>query len=397
MFGPSASSVGQSMGGLSLGGSGGSKTDKKLIEAKSLTEIQDLLQTYPGLVIDCWSPTCPPWMKFKPIFHEMAEQYGSDKVKFVTVNTKEAPEIAMNFMVTSIPAFFIYQNGECISQFVGANKAKLDGIVKKLKANLGDDGKSTASKAAEEPIVIRLKYDLGFIQFKPLSNQVILFENISNMNKIGTKIKEIISGVDNDDIQELKELMDDFKISGFTPEILSQLFTLAQKWSEDDLFAVFDFLRWCFITEKLAVSATGFNWEQLDKSISRVEALSEGDPSSVSKNVVNAQMTSTQALCNLFKFKNSSSVLIEEPAKAVRLLSFAGKMLSSQKDKAISGAASIALNIMIKFDEIEVSKIEADSSKSFGMYRLAFYFIVWFHYDFEFFAVLNYLNCLYRR
>ena len=60
MFGPSASSVGQSMGGLSLGGSGGSKTDKKLIEAKSLTEIQDLLQTYPGLVIDCWSPTCPP-------------------------------------------------------------------------------------------------------------------------------------------------------------------------------------------------------------------------------------------------------------------------------------------------------------------------------------------------
>ena len=80
-------------------------------------------------------------------------------------------------------------------------------------------------------------------------------------------------------------------------------------------------------------------------------------------------------------------------------------MLSSQKDKAISGAASIALNIMIKFDEIEVSKIEADSSKSkgilkftfyhikfwikslsFGMYCLAFYFVVWFYYDFEFFG-----------
>lgn len=112
MFGPSASSVGQKMGGMSLGGSGASKSDKKLFEVKSLAEIQDLIQIYPGLVIDCWSPTCPPCMKFKPIFHEMAEQYGSDKVKFVTVNTKEAPEVAMNFMVTSIPAFFVYQNGE---------------------------------------------------------------------------------------------------------------------------------------------------------------------------------------------------------------------------------------------------------------------------------------------
>ena len=67
-------------------------------------------------------------MKFKPIFEQMAQSYGSDKVKFVTVNTKEAQEVAMNFMVTSVPAFFIYQNGQCIDQFVGADKNKLEEI-----------------------------------------------------------------------------------------------------------------------------------------------------------------------------------------------------------------------------------------------------------------------------
>ena len=378
MFGSSADSVASGMGGLSLG-SGASKTDKKLFEVKSLTEIQDLIQAYPGLVIDCWSPTCPPWMKFKPIFHDMSEQYGSSKVKFVTVNTKEAPEVAMNFMVTSIPAFFIYQNGECISQFVGANKPKLEGLVKQLKTNVGDDGKSTSTSSAPEvPAVIRLKYDLGFIQFKPVSNQAILFESITNMSKIGAKVKDIIASVDNDDIKELKDLMDDFKMPNFTPDILSQLFTLAQRCKEDDIFAVFDFLRWSFITEKLATSATGYNWELLDKSLSRIETLWEWDPADIPKNIANAQMTSTQAVWNLFKFKNSSSAIIEEPEKAIRLLMFAGRMLNSIKDKSISGAATVALNVMIKFDEIEVAKIESDNSTSWGKLSIIFFWIMHF-------------------
>mmetsp|Transcript_2205 Transcript_2205/g.2847 ORF Transcript_2205/g.2847 Transcript_2205/m.2847 type:complete len:328 (+) Transcript_2205:672-1655(+) len=306
-------------------------------------------------------------MQFKPIFHDMSEKYGSDKVKFVTVSTKVAPEVANNLMVASVPAFFFYRNNECISQFAGANKAKLEGLVKMLKTSVDDTEKAKLATAAApaETMVIRLKRDLGFIQFKPISSQVILFENIANMNKIGAKIKEVIAGIDDEGLSELKDLMSNFQMSGLNEDILSQLLICTDKCGENDIFALFDFLRCCFIKEKLVVSATGDNWELLDKSISRLESLSEGDPSTHSKHVVNAQMTSTQALCNLFKFRKSGAAFIESPEKANRFLSFAGKMLSSQKDKTISAAASIALNVMIKFDEVKTEKIEADKSIKF--------------------------------
>lgn len=290
MFGDSGVSSG--MAGMSLGTS---LAGKKLIEAKSMTEVQDILQQFPGVVVDCWSPTCPPCMKFKPIFAQMAEQYGSDKIKFVTVNTKEAPEVAMNFMVTSIPAFFIYKNGQCIEQFVGANKAKLDEIVKQLKTDLGDTGVSSTT-ASTKPMVIRLKQDLGFIQFKPWSRQEILFEKIDNMSKIGAKLKEIVANIEGEDLNELRSLLEDFKMAGLTQSVLNQLFLLAQKCPENDIFAVFDFLRCCFITDKLSSMATSDEWKGLDNALKRIEELSETDQASLSTQVTNAQMTSSQAL-----------------------------------------------------------------------------------------------------
>lgn len=58
MFGSSGGSLAGSMGGMSLGTA--ATTSKKLIEVKDMDEIQNLILTCPGLVIDCWSPTCPP-------------------------------------------------------------------------------------------------------------------------------------------------------------------------------------------------------------------------------------------------------------------------------------------------------------------------------------------------
>lgn len=71
-------------------------------------------------------------------------------------------------------------------------------------------------------------------------------------------------------------------------------------------------------------------------------------------------MTATQACCNLFKFESVHKVILEDPSKTNRLLTFAGKMLNSSKDKAISAAASVALNCLIEFDQIFVKKIEED-------------------------------------
>ena len=179
----------------------------------------------------------------------MADFYGSTKLKFVTVNTAEAREVAMNFMVTSIPAFFIFKDGKCIEQFVGADKVKLEGLVKQLKLDIGDSEDSVTGDSKTPTPTLKLKYDLGFIQFKPWSTHEILFENISNMSKIANKIKEIVDTVKEEELTELKSLMEDFKMTGLNQKVLAQLFIIAQKCEEKDVFAVFDFLRCCFITK----------------------------------------------------------------------------------------------------------------------------------------------------
>lgn len=236
-------SLGGSMGGMSLSSNKGPADGKKLVEVNSLAELKDLIQAYPGVIIDCWRPTCPPCMKFKPIYAQMAETYGSDKVKFVTANTQEAMEVGMNLMVTSIPAFFIYKNGECVDQFVGADKAKLEECVNKLKTDISDDGSFVPGAIPKEPAVIRLKQDLGFIQFKPYSVQAILFENVTNMSKIGVKVNEIVSSIEGEELSDLKLLCQDFKMAGLNDQILGQLLIAIQKCDEKDIFALFDFLR----------------------------------------------------------------------------------------------------------------------------------------------------------
>lgn len=174
----------------------------------------------------------------------MAEFYGSDMIKFVTANTKEVPEVGMNLMVTAIPALFVYKNGKLVESFTGANKPRLEKLIIQLKKDLSDDGKMAASKGAvQEAPIMRLKPDLGFTQFKPRTYYEILFENTGMIGKIGKKVKEVISTIEGEDLTQLKDLLDDFKMSLIDETILHQLLVSIDKCNEDDIFALFDYLR----------------------------------------------------------------------------------------------------------------------------------------------------------
>ena len=364
------------MGGMNLGGTStsASDSDPKLISVTSITQLQDLISKYPGIVIDCWSPTCPPWRKFKPEFEKMSNIYGSDKVKFLTVNTQENPDIAMNFNIQSIPAFFIMKNGELINNFVGANKSKLETIVIQLKQELGDEIVSPfVGGVKSEATVIKIKPDLGFTQFKPYSNEPILYEilgkeKLTKMfnNLIVPKVKDLLASMIEDEaikehVEALNTLLNgDFKIKNIGETEILQVIKGATLCPEKDMFLLFDFARWVVGAPNLAKYITSKGWEDLDKALERVENLVGGDPTLIPNEIVNAQLASSMFLCNLFKSKDSYTEIFEERDNVNRLLIYAGKMMNCPKDKAVSAAASMVINLMIGFDQIEISPLEND-------------------------------------
>ncbi len=69
-------------------------------------------------VVDFWAPWCAPCRALSPILEELAEELG-DKVKFCKMNVDDGQEAAQKYGVMSIPAVFIFKDGEVAEQFVG--------------------------------------------------------------------------------------------------------------------------------------------------------------------------------------------------------------------------------------------------------------------------------------
>ena len=71
----------------------------------SLMQLQNIIKKYPGVIIDFWSPSCPPCMRFKPIYEAAARANTNEDIVFCTVQTNENREAAMAFQVQAIPQF----------------------------------------------------------------------------------------------------------------------------------------------------------------------------------------------------------------------------------------------------------------------------------------------------
>lgn len=81
------------------------------------------------VVVDCYAPWCGPCRMLSPIVDELAEELKD--YSFYKLNVDNAEVIARKYMIMSIPALLILENGELKQKLVGfKSKEELKEILK---------------------------------------------------------------------------------------------------------------------------------------------------------------------------------------------------------------------------------------------------------------------------
>lgn len=79
------------------------------------TEVLD--QKLP-ILVDFWAPWCGPCRTLGPILETFAKK-NIGKIKIVKINVDDAPELAAQYSIRSIPALKFFKDGQIVEEKVG--------------------------------------------------------------------------------------------------------------------------------------------------------------------------------------------------------------------------------------------------------------------------------------
>jgi thioredoxin 1 len=77
------------------------------------------------VLVDFWAEWCGPCKAIAPVLEQLSAELAG-KLKIVKVNVDEAPDLAQQFGIRSIPTLFVFKGGKVVDQAMGAkSKAQL--------------------------------------------------------------------------------------------------------------------------------------------------------------------------------------------------------------------------------------------------------------------------------
>ena len=71
------------------------------------------------VLVDFWAEWCGPCKAIAPVLEQLNGELAG-KLKIVKVNVDEAPDLAQQFNIKSIPTLLVFKGGKVVDQAVGA-------------------------------------------------------------------------------------------------------------------------------------------------------------------------------------------------------------------------------------------------------------------------------------
>ena len=103
------------------------------IEVSESTWDDEVINSELPVMVDFWAEWCGPCKMIAPAIHDLALEYDG-KLNVAKVDVDSAPNIAMKYRVSSIPALIFFKGGQPVDQIIGAVpkgalKKKIDAVL----------------------------------------------------------------------------------------------------------------------------------------------------------------------------------------------------------------------------------------------------------------------------
>lgn len=99
--------------------------NSSVIRVQTLADFDEqVVQATGPVLVDFWSPTCPPCRKLGPVIEKLADQY-KDRAIVAKVNVNDIPELAQKYGISSIPAVILFSNGQEAQRIIGYNSEQI--------------------------------------------------------------------------------------------------------------------------------------------------------------------------------------------------------------------------------------------------------------------------------